>query len=324
MRVICERISLFVIAIGFVLGSLWCEAASEKTAVNEYEIVLIQDSKIPLSAETKILQPKASGSIVYTAGESSIDASNAAEGYVMIKYYGKSNKAKVRISREGSTKYTYNLRADGEFEVFPLPSGNGNYQITVFYQVSGDQYAQAQAQSIKVELRNSLLPFLYPNQFVNFNAGSKIVSKSNALVKDLDSDLEIIASVYDYVIQNISYDNDKARLVSENKLSGYLPNVDSILEAKKGICFDYAALMSAMLRSQQIPARMELGYVSGGLYHAWISTYVKEIGWINGAIHFDGKNWKLMDPTFASNGAGSKEIMQFVGDGDNYQTVYVY
>ena len=35
-----------------------------------------------------------------------------------------------------------------------------------------------------------------------------------------------------------------------------------------------------MLRSQRIPAKLEIGY-SGDIYHAWISVYIKDIGWID-------------------------------------------
>ena len=58
--------------------------------------------------------------------------------------------------------------------------------------------------------------------------------------------------------------------------------------------------MSAMLRSQRIPTKLEVGY-SGDVYHAWISCYVDEIGWVDNIIEFDGKNWSIMDPTLAAN-----------------------
>ncbi len=51
---------------------------------------------------------------------------------------------------------------------------------------------------------------------------------------------------------------------------------------------------------------------------------LKESGWINGIIRFDGTTWKLMDPTFASNGNQSGEIMQFIGNGSNYSVKYLY
>ena len=57
------------------------------------------------------------------------------------------------------------------------------------------------------------------------------------------------------------------------------------LRTGRGICFDYASLTAAMLRSQNIPARLEIGY-SGDVYHAWISVYTEETGWIDRLIEF--------------------------------------
>ena len=136
--------------------------------------------------------------------------------------------------------------------------------------------------------------------------------------------MEIITNVYNYVISNISYDTTKAANAASGGMSGYLPSVDKILASGKGICFDYAAVMATMLRSQQIPTQLVVGYVSNGAYHSWISTYIKDVGWVNGIIQFDGKNWKLMDPTFASGGGSSSSIMQYIGNGSNYKAQYVY
>ena len=73
--------------------------------------------------------------------------------------------------------------------------------------------------------------------------------------------LDVVSSVYNYVVTNITYDTAKANSVQ----SGYLPNCDSVLSQKKGICFDYAAVMTAMLRSQNIPTKLVVGY-TGSLY----------------------------------------------------------
>ena len=88
-----------------------------------------------------------------------------------------------------------------------------------------------------------------------------------------------------------------------------------VLETKKGICFDYAALMTGMLRSQNVPCKLVVGYANKS-YHAWISVWSADKGWINGAIFFDGSDWKLMDPTFASTGGGSSKVV--------YTWKYVY
>ena len=81
-------------------------------------------------------------------------------------------------------------------------------------------------------------------------------------------------------------------------------------------------MMQKMMGSQNIPTRLEIGY-AGDAYHAWVSTYVKDIGWVNGIIEFNGKDWELMDPTFASN-MSEENLKSFIGEGDNYITQYVY
>ena len=87
---------------------------------------------------------------------------------------------------------------------------------------------------------------------------------------------------------------------------------------KSGICFDYAALMTAMLRTQGIPTKLVVGY-AGSVYHAWISTYTEETGWVNNIIYFDGNNWKLMDPTFASSGHET-----YTADSSHYSAKFYY
>ena len=144
--------------------------------------------------------------------------------------------------------------------------------------------------------------------------------KKGAEISDGATDqLGVVSAVYNYVVTNLTYDTAKASSVQ----SGYLPNVDVVLAQKKGICFDYAALMTAMLRSQDIPTKLVVGY-TGNLYHAWINVYLDGQGWVDNIIYFDGNSWKLMDPTFASSANQSKEIMQYIGNGANYKAKYSY
>jgi len=96
-----------------------------------------------------------------------------------------------------------------------------------------------------------------------------------------ENDLDVVTSIYDYIISSITYDYDKA----SDPPTGYTTNVDEILKSGTGICLDYAAVMTTMLRSQGIPTRLEVGN-AGTVYHAWISTYISDIGWVSGIIYF--------------------------------------
>lgn len=263
------------------------------------------------------LTPLASGTIRYENQLVSADASHTDDGYLMVAYLGENPKVKLQITGPDYMTYTYDLQS-GDYEAFPLSVGNGTYTVGVYENVEGSQYATIFSQEIEVSMTNPTGAFLYPNQYVKFDSTSQIVSKAQELVSPAHDDLEAIHYIYNYIIENFTYDYDKA----ENVQSGYIPDVDEILNSKTGICLDYAAVMAGMLRSQQIPTKLEVGY-AGQAYHAWISTYVDNIGWINGIIQFDGVNWSLMDPTFAAN-AGEKELRSFIGEGDNYVTKYNY
>lgn len=134
----------------------------------------------------------------------------------------------------------------------------------------------------------------------------------------LQTDLDYVQQVYHYVIENITYDKQKAETVA----SGYIPDPDATMESGTGICFDYASLMTALLRSQHIPTKLEVGY-SGEAYHAWISVYLHEVGWVDNIIEFDGKDWSLMDPTLAASNSASS-VKKYIGDGSNYTVKYSY
>jgi transglutaminase-like putative cysteine protease len=262
----------------------------------------------------RVLVPSADGTVAYTSEVATIDASNASEGYLMVKYTGSNSKVKLQITGPDQITYTYDLH--GDYEVFPLTAGNGSYAVTVFENISDNQYATALSENISITLSNEFGPYLYPNQYVNFTADSLPVAKAEELASSADTDLDVVSAVYNYIIETITYDYDKAATVQ----SGYLPDVDEIFTTKTGICFDYAAVMATMLRTQGIPTRLEVGYM-GEQYHAWISIYTDETGWINGIIEFDGSQWKMLDPTFAST-SGSPE--SFTTENSKYTTKYVY
>lgn len=274
---------------------------------------------IEAQAALNVRVPTASNTVTYSNRLAVLDASNTSEGYMMLRYLGDNQKIKVQVSKAGSQTYTYNLNSRGSYEVFPLSEGNGVYTVKVFENVSGTQYSQAFSQQLDVNISNEFGPFLYPNQYVNFSASSAAVQTGEALAAGCSSQLDIVTQIYHFVISTLTYDNQKAATVQ----SGYLPDVDQVLAEKKGICFDYAALMTAMLRSQEIPVKLVVGY-TGSQYHAWISVYLEGSGWIDNMIYFDGKSWKLMDPTFASSGGQSQAIMDYINNSANYQAKYSY
>lgn len=297
-------IAIFCLLLGGCSGS---SSASRK-----------EHSGPPRDSTPRVLTPSADGVTVYQNDFASIDTSNTSQGYVMVKYNGTNEKVKLQITCPDQSCYTYLISDRGAYDTFPLTAGNGSYALQVLENVAGDTYTVSLAQSINVSIEDEFLPFLYPNQYVNFHTDSKAVSKGSDLAKDTYSDLDVVQNIYNYVIKNISYDTEKAQNVSY----GYVPDIDDTLSSKKGICFDYAALMTSMLRSQNIPTKLEVGY-SGDAYHAWISTYIDDKGWVDDIIQFNGNTWQIMDPTLAATN-DSAAVKKYIGDGSHYVVKYTY
>jgi hypothetical protein len=268
------------------------------------------------------LTPVASGRLVGRSGKASIDYSNTADGYVMAKFSAVSQKKiKAQVKGPSGTVYTYNLTAGAsDWTTFPLSDGSGSYTVSVYENTSGTKYYTVVSVSFNVTLKDEFAPFLRPNQYVNYAANAtKTIAKAAELTKGLTDPLDKVKAVYQFVVTTLTYDRAKAASVQ----SGYLPVLDTVLAAKTGICFDYAALMTAMLRSQGVPCKLVVGYV-GNAYHAWISVWSAKTGWVNAAIYFDGNTWQRMDPTFASSAKQSAAIMQYIGDGSHYTAKYLY
>ena len=131
--------------------------------------------------------------------------------------------------------------------------------------------------------------------------------------------MDKVEAIYKWTMKKFSYSTLKAKSVE----SGYVPDLDAVYKSRKAICFDYASTMAAMLRSQGVPTKLVIGY-SGSVYHAWLSVYVEEIGWVTGVVYFDGESWSLMDPTFADTAKSEEAFKEYIGDATNYAQKYVY
>lgn len=247
-----------------------------------------------------------------------IDYTDTMDGYVQAQFTASTQKRLKAQVKGPTTTYTYNMTA-GKMETFPLSDGNGKYQVTVYENTTGNKYAVVSSVTFDVALKDEFAPFLHSNQYVDYAVAPKTIAKAAELTKDVADPLKKVEKVYDYVVKNMTYDKQKAAVVT----SGYLPVLDNVLEAKKGICFDYASLMTGMLRSQGVPCKLVVGY-AGSAYHAWINVWTEETGWVDGVIYFDGHAWHRMDPTFASSGKQSDAIMKYIGDGKNYTAKYLY
>lgn len=292
MRKVCVLIAL----------SLLCGACTtEKTLIQPQKVSVSEDypeqgtPSLAYGIEDLLL-PTQPGQRVYQDHGILIDYSNNAFGYVSILAPENTQRQKAQVLF-GDQIYTYDL-VPNEYVIIPLQLGEGSYTLRTLVQVKDTQYSITSSLNLEVTLADENSPYLYPNQMVNYDANTKAILKSFELTQESTSDLRRVYEIYTYITQTIDYDYEKAEVA---KTTFILPIIDETYLSEKGICFDYAALMTAMLRAQHIPTRIITGVTDVG-YHAWVEVYLKDQGWINPSLYFATEEWKRVDPTFDSMG----------------------
>ncbi len=246
-----------------------------------------------------------------------IDVSHASDGYVAVSAQATS-RLKFQVT-SGQASYNYDLPQDGSAIVCPLSFGNGSYTFRVMQNTSGSNYVELFSTTADVELASEFAPFLRPNVYCDYDADSACVAKARELVESASNQGDAVRAICEYVVDNVTYDDDKAAQLKDS--SGYVPDPDDTLSSGTGICFDYASLGAAMLRSQGIPAKIVTGYVSpNGIYHAWIMVYVDGT-WKSAQFSVTPNTWSRVDLTFAASSDGNSGN---VGDGKDYTDRFVY
>lgn len=249
-------------------------------------------------------------------GENGIlmDTSHVSQGYVSVSAVS-DHRLKFQVVF-GDVKYSYDLPSDGTPQCYVLQSGSGPYTFRVMQNTTEDKYAEVYSTTVSVQLEDELAPFLRPSQMVNYSSESDCVAKAAELAAQASTESGVVANIYSYIQNNIDYDTVKAETVQ----AGYLPDPDETFHSGKGICYDYASLAAAMLRSQGIPTKLITGYVQPGeLYHAWNMIWLKETGWITVKIEAPAHSWERIDLTFAAGASAA-----YTGDGTGYTDRLTY
>lgn len=215
--------------------------------------------------------------------KAAVDYSYAHEGYILARRGESEKRLKLRLIKD--TEYTYDLTGE-EWTAFPLSEGDGTYAVSVFEQMEGTTYVPVLAVDFSVELDAPFSPFLRPNQQVDYADAPLTLAKAAELTAECANDREKTEKIYAFVSEKLTYDEEWAAAVE----SGYIPALDEVLQREKGICLDFAALMTAMLRGQGIPCKLAVGD-AGTVYHAWTEVWDET-----------EEAWVRYDPTFAASG----------------------
>ena len=207
------------------------------------------------------------------------------QGAVTVVYPNAPQKRLRVLVEKGSERSAYNLH-DGTgvgnaVATYPLQRGDGTYLVRIMENTGGNSYREVYRQEVTLKSQQKHAVYLNSIQEINWSASDPAIQKAAQLTAGMSSDREKVNAVYNYIVRNVAYDHDKVNQVN----TFYLPSINSTFSSNKGICYDYASLFAAMLRSQGIPTRMVKGYSAaignGEVYHAWNEVYLaSEDRWI--------------------------------------------
>ena len=215
------------------------------------------------------------------AAASSIDKSKLSSGIININYKSPKNlKTAVSISK-GGQKSDHILGANNNF---PLQFGEGEYTITVLESAGGNKFRQIEKEVVNFKATNKTDLYLGSIQMINWNENMNSIKKAKELTKDAKTDKEKLIAIHGYIVNNVKYDHEKAKLVQ----AGYVSSLEETLRTGQAICYDYSALMAGMLRSVGLPTKLVTGRNAEITeYHAWNQVYLKETN-----------EWVLVDATY--------------------------
>lgn len=222
-------------------------------------------------------------------------------GVISVNYNNKS-KMKVMISKDNK-KYSYIL--NHKPIQIPLQLGNGQYNVFILENIEGNRYKVLSKQSINLQLEDQNKVYLQSIQLINWNNDMNAIKKAKEITKYCKNDEEKVRVIYNYVVNNIDYDYNKARTVKK----GYIPCIDEIIKNSKGICYDYSALFAGMLRSVGVPTKLIMGYKNDiKSYHAWNQVYLKK-----------SNKWVTIDTTYDSCLKNKNSSLSMIKDSNQYK-----
>jgi len=181
------------------------------------------------------------------------------------------------------------------------------YKFAVDYDVVRHEHLSAQPSSTIDSLpageRNR---FLQADKLVPITGlPAELAAKETTGAK---TDEEKARALYEYVLSNMRYDKSGTGWGHGDTLYA--------CSAKKGNCTDFHSLFISMARSQQIPAKFEIGFplpadkssseIAG--YHCWAEFYLQQKGWVPVDI---SEAWKHQEKRGYFFGAHDTNRVQF-------------
>ena len=221
---------------------------------------------------------------------------NITETYRITSAYGAETFLRVTLPTSGAYQEITNLRVEGAID-YEIDYFDGWRELMARVPSSGSEVTMAISYTARL-FRNVgawdgevLLEYTLPQQFVDSDNEAII-----ALAAQLrgSNDFQTARNIHDHVYDLISWPSGPQ--VNTDRLYA-----SALLESPVGVCGDFANLMTALLRAEDIPARNISGLAlqiplrsasdwghQGGA-HSWVEFYA------DGKWHFSDPSWGWFD-----------------------------
>ena len=224
---------------------------------------------------------------------------------INISSVGFQEDIRVLVEKDNQRYYYSLLDSDEEL---PLQLGKGKYDVKILQNINDDKFKVIAKQTLNLSKYDEKEIFLVSAQPVIWKENGQAAKLAKELTKGLVNDKDKVIAIYNYIVKNISYDFNKAAKLDND----YIPNNDDTLEILSGICYDYASLMAAMLRSLNISTKLVKGYKNDiESYHAWNEVLIDD-------------HWVIIDTTYDSAFVKVDRSIHMIKSNNEYVKVREY
>lgn len=223
-------------------------------------------------------------------GYGTVDWSTAANGY--ITFTAKGQTRVFILQGPDDTQALFEV-AKGDIIKIALVNGTGKYQYAIANITNGGKSYRIQyknsftVQSIDAELA----PYLVSTPYGDYENAPDATAKAEELWDNSKTQLENIEAIADWV-GDLKYDKS----LKQGTIDIYVAP-DSVIENGGGVCNEMSKLLSAMLRSQGVPAYVQTGHSASGNNHAWTMAWVELSTSVKNGVTSSKGAWVLIEAT---------------------------
>ena len=184
----------------------------------------------------------ANPSTIQETSVSAIDYTHIQEGFVQVRYTGKTNKSiSTMVSKDGMS-YIYPLTPGNHWDILALTEGSGTYTIGIYEHGQDNEPLPIQAVTFSVSFSNALEPFRDSTTLVNYDDAPNTCATAAEVTEGLSNDRVKAAAIHNYIIDRLS--KGEASVTTSDATGESIQ--DSTFETNEVICLAHHALMCAI------------------------------------------------------------------------------